>query len=110
MSTNLTGEEFIESIIVGYASDSGNVGGKRYGRQQRSLSFISAHEFRGNVGCVRGTASIAEEQHFASVPEGPGHQLRNLGDAVGMLTRKLLLDGRAFGKQAEYMLLHGKRF
>jgi hypothetical protein len=45
-----------------------------------------------------------------SVSKGPGDQFCDLYDAIGMLARKLLLDGRAFGKRTEHMFFHGTRF
>ena len=42
-----------------------------------------------------------------SVAKGRGHQFRDLHDAIGMVTRELLFDGRAFGKGAEYKFFHG---
>ena len=59
---------------------------------------------------VGSAASVAEKQYFVSVAKGRGDQLRDLHDAIGMLERELLLDGRAFGKRTEYTLFHGKRF
>src|SRR4030081_3436594 len=98
MGANLAGKEFVEAVIVGDGCDGGNVGGQGDGGQRSTLALIPPDELGGEGGRIRGTASVAEEQHFVSVAKGRGDQLRNLHDAIGMLVRELLLDGRAFGK------------
>ena len=59
---------------------------------------------------IRGTASVTEEQDFVPIAKGRGDQFCDLHDAIGVLVRELLLDGRAFAKRAEDMFFHRKRF
>ena len=71
--------------------------------------------YRPTNSAARWAASVAlpplpNNQHFVSVAKGRGDQLCDLHDAIGMLVRELLLDGRAFGKRTEYTFFHGKRF
>src|SRR5206468_9684749 len=105
MGANLAGKEFVEAVVVGDGGDVGNVGGQGDGWERGTLAFIPPDELSGEVGRIRGTASVAEEQHFVSVAKGRGDQLRDLHDAIGVLVRELLLDGCAFGKGIQSNIL-----
>src|SRR5580765_6656243 len=103
MGANLAGKEFLEAVIVGDGRDGGNVGGQGDGRERGTLPFIPPDELGGEVGRIRGTAAVAEEQYFVTVSKGCGDYLHDLHDAIDMFARELLLDGRAFGKRTQYM-------
>ena len=107
---DLPDENLVETVVVGDACDSGNIGGQSDGRERGTFAFIPPDELGGQVSRIRSAASVAEEQHFVSVAKSRGDQLRNLHDAVGILVHKLLLDACAFRERAENTFFHENRF
>ncbi|SPP64672.1 hypothetical protein NITLEN_20312 [Nitrospira lenta] len=103
---HLSGEEFVEAVVVGDAGDRGDVRGEGDGRQRRALALVAADEFRRDMRGVRGAAAIAEEQDFTSFAKRRHHQRGDVSDAVGVVARKLLFDGRAIGEGLEDQIFH----
>ena len=110
MGPHLAGKEFVIPVVVGDAGDRGDVGGEGNGRQWSALAFISADEFRGDMGGIRCTASVSEQQYFVAFAEGRGDQFRDLHDSVGMFADELLLDCRALVAKLEGRPLSWNRF
>jgi len=80
---NLAGEDLIETVIVGYGSNGGSVGGKGEGGKGRPFATETAQQFTGNVLSVGCGATVAEDQYLLSaaqaVGEHLGHALQELG-------------------------------
>ena len=106
MSPHLSGEEFVVSVVVGDTGDGGDVGGKRDSRQRCPFPFVAADEFRRDMRGVRGAAAVSKEQHFPSFTKCGDHEAGYERNAIRVVTRELLLDGRAVGKCFEDKVFH----